>query len=242
MAQGVTTTPPIPLDVESSDAREIMRLAIDALGAEHVALAMSFSAEDMVVLGLFDELGVRPRVFTIDTGRLPRATLDVMEQARRHFKIDIEVFEPDPVRVDEMVSERGRDLFYRSPDDRHRCCDVRRVEPLARALAGSDGWVTGLRRDQTPSRLTTPKAFLDPAHGGIWKIAPLADWTTDDVWRYINERQLPHNKLYDEGYQSIGCDPCTRAVLPGADPRSGRWWWEAASDRECGMHVTHESH
>jgi phosphoadenosine phosphosulfate reductase len=138
-----------------------------------------------------------------------------------------------------MVTERGPNLFYQSLDDRLRCCDVRKVAPLRRALATVDGWVTGLRRDQIATRAHTPKIGLDIEHGLIWKVAPLADWSEDRVWAYIRERDLPYNALHDQGYPSIGCAPCTRAVAPGDDPRSGRWWWEEPDSRECGIHVPH---
>ncbi len=237
MTRSPQPSPPVPADLEFRSATEVLQLALQMLGEANMAVAVSFSAEDMVLLGLFDELKARPRVFTIDTGRLPRATLEAMAAARSRFGVDIEVFRPDPAAVADMVDGRGVNLFYRSLDDRRWCCDVRRVEPLRRALAGSAGWVTGLRREQTPSRAAIPKIFPDPAQGGLWKVAPLADWSGDDVWRHIAEHRLPYNRLYDEGYQSIGCDPCTRAVADGGEPRSGRWWWEQGSDGECGMHV-----
>lgn len=230
-------SPPVPEDLERRTAREILQLALTALGETRVAVAAAFSAEDMVLLGLLSELNARPRVFTIDTGRLPSETFDVMARAQAHFGIEIEIYEPDEASVRDMTDQRGVNLFYRSADDRRLCCAVRRVEPLGRALAATAGWITGLRRDQTATRAGTPKIGLDPAHGGMWKIAPLADWAYDDVWRYIAEHRLPYSRLYDRGYTSIGCDPCTRAVSADADPRSGRWWWEEDSERECGMHL-----
>ena len=136
-----------------------------------------------------------------------------------------------------MVRERGLDLFYRSVEDRLRCCEVRKVEPLRRALAGFAGWVTGIRREQTRTRARAPKIGLDLEHGLIWKIAPLADWTEDEVWAYIRANDVPYNRLHDLGYRSIGCAPCTRPVGPGEDPRAGRWWWETSDTRECGLHV-----
>jgi phosphoadenosine phosphosulfate reductase len=136
-----------------------------------------------------------------------------------------------------MTRERGPDLFYRSLDDRLRCCDVRKVEPLARALRGVDGWITGLRREQATTRWKTAKLTLDIEHGLIWKVSPLADWSTERVWHYIRTRDLPYNTLHDMGYPSVGCAPCSRAVPLGGDPRSGRWWWESPESRECGLHV-----
>ncbi len=229
--------PSIPADAEALDATGALRLALDTLGVERVALSASFGPEDIVILDLLTGIVPRPRVFTLDTGRLPEETYALIERVRERFDIDVEVFAPEATEVEAMVAERGPNLFYRSLDDRQRCCDVRKVRPLRRALATVDGWITGVRRDQTRTRARTPKVGLDLEHGLIWKVAPLADWTEDRVWAHIRARDLPYNALHDQGYPSIGCAPCTRAVEPGEDPRSGRWWWEAEGARECGLHV-----
>jgi len=229
--------PAIPSDVETLDAVDVLRRALDALGPERVALSASFGPEDIVILDLLTGVVPRPRVFTLDTGRLPEETYALIERVRERFEIDVEVFAPDAAQVEAMVAERGPNLFYRSIDDRQRCCDVRKVRPLQRALATVDGWITGLRREQTMTRARTPKIGLDLEHGLIWKVAPLADWTEAQVWAHIRERDLPYNALHDRGYPSIGCAPCTRAVEPGEDPRAGRWWWETDGARECGLHV-----
>jgi phosphoadenosine phosphosulfate reductase len=190
----------------------------------------------MVILDLMARLTPRPRVLTLDTGRLPQETYDVMDAARRRYGIEIEVYFPRAEAVETMVRERGLNLFYESVDNRLRCCGVRKVEPLGRALATVDGWATGLRRDQIVTRGETPKVALDPDHGGIWKVAPLADWTSDQVWNHIRAHDVPYNALHDRGYPSIGCAPCTRAIRPGEPPRAGRWWWEEPETRECGIH------
>jgi len=229
--------PAIPPDVERLEAADVLGQAFEALGPERVALSASFGPEDIVILDLLTEIVQRPRVFTLDTGRLPEETYALIERVRERFEIDVEVFAPDAEQVETMVAERGPNLFYRSLDDRHRCCDVRKVLPLRRALATVDGWITGLRRDQTGTRARTPKIGLDLEHGLIWKVAPLADWTEAQVWTHIRERDLPYNALHDRGYPSIGCAPCTRAIEPGEDPRAGRWWWESDGPRECGLHV-----
>ena len=231
--------PPIPAGAEALDAVGALRLALETLGADRVALSASFGPEDIVLLDLLKALTPRPRVITLDTGRLPEATHALMDRVRDRFGIDIEVYAPEAAALESMVRERGTNLFYRSMDDRFRCCDVRKVEPLRRALATVDGWVTGLRRDQAPTRAATPRIGLDLEHGLIWKVAPLVDWTEDRVWAHIRERDLPYNALHDQGYPSIGCAPCTRAVAPGDDPRSGRWWWERPESRECGIHLDH---
>jgi thioredoxin-dependent adenylylsulfate APS reductase len=229
---------PIPKDVDALDAIGVLKLALDTLGRDRLAVAASFGPEDIVLLDLLSGLTSRPRVFTLDTGRLPQETHDLMDRVRARFEIDIEVVLPEPTAVAAMVRGRGTNLFYRSIDERYRCCDVRKVEPLRRALASVDGWVTGLRREQAPTRARTPKIAHDLEHGLIWKVAPLADWTEAEVWSYIRERDLPYNELHDRGYPSIGCAPCTRAVQPGDDPRSGRWWWEQPGSRECGIHAS----
>ena len=234
--QGASSAP-IPSGAEAFDAAAVLRFAIDALGADRVAVVASFGPEDIVILDLLTEIVPRPRVFTLDTGRLPEETYALIERVRERFGVDVEVFAPDPFEVEAMVAEGGPNLFYRSVDDRLGCCEVRKVRPLRRALATVDGWITGLRRDQTRTRARTPKIGVDLEHGLIWKVAPLADWTEAQVWAYIRERDLPYNALHDRGYPSIGCAPCTRAIEPGEDVRAGRWWWERDGNRECGLHV-----
>src|SRR5258706_11267283 len=222
--------------VESLGARDVLAHALAAIGRDRLAIASSFGAEDVVLIDLLASLEPRPRVFTLDTGRLPQETYDLMDQVRRRYGIEIEVFFPNAERVETMVRTKGLNLFYESIENRSACCGVRKVEPLGRALATLDGWVTGLRRDQTVTRVETAKIAPDPGHPGVWKIAPLADWTSDRVWTYIREHDLPYNALHDKGYPSIGCAPCTRAVEPGEDERAGRWWWERPEERECGIH------
>ena len=221
---------------ESLDARDVLAFALRSLGRDRLAIASSFGAEDVVLIDLLASLEPRPRVFTLDTGRLPQETYDLMDQVRRRYAIDVEVYFPNADLVEAMVKGKGLNLFYESIENRTECCGVRKVEPLGRALATLDGWVTGLRRDQIGTRAETPKIGLDEGHGGVWKIAPLANWTSDRVWAYIREHDLPYNALHDRGYPSIGCAPCTRAVEPGEDERAGRWWWERPEERECGIH------
>ena len=225
-----------PSAAEDLDAKGVLALAVREIGADRLAIAASFGPEDIVLIDLLAEIVGAPRVFTLDTGRLPQETYDLMDQVRRRFGIPIEVFFPDAARVESMVRAKGLNLFYESLENRRECCHVRKVEPLGRALATLDGWVTGLRRDQAPTRAAVPKIEEDPARPGVWKVAPLADWTADRVWAHIRDRDLPYNALHDLGYPSIGCAPCTRAGAPGEDERAGRWWWEAAGERECGIH------
>jgi len=201
------------------------------------ALASSFGAEDMVVLDLIARDGLAISIFTLDTGRLPQATYDLIDVVRDRYGLQIDVFAPWPDSVEAYVQEHGADGFYESVEQRVSCCNVRKVEPLRRALAGKRGWITGLRRDQAASRSAVSEAEHDPVHGK-WKFSPLTDWTHEDVWQYLRENQVPYNRLHDRGYPSIGCDPCTRAVRPGEHPRAGRWWWEQEGARkECGLHA-----
>jgi phosphoadenosine phosphosulfate reductase len=225
-----------PAATEAFEARDVLAHALASLGRDRLAIASSFGAEDVVLIDLLAGLEPRPRVFTLDTGRLPQETYDLIDQVRRRYGIEVEVFLPKAEHVEAMVRGKGVNLFYDSLDNRRECCRIRKVEPLGRAVTTLDGWVTGVRRDQIATRAETPKIGLDPQHQGIWKMAPLADWGTERVWAYIREHDLPYNALHDQGYPSVGCAPCTRAVEPGEDERAGRWWWERPDQRECGIH------
>jgi phosphoadenosine phosphosulfate reductase len=205
---------------------------------DRVAIVASFQAEAVVLIDMACRVVERPEVVTLDTGRLPEETHALMDRVRARYPIDLHVQLPDPLEVGRMVEAHGQNLFRRSVDLRERCCEVRKVRPLARALEGFDAWVTGLRRDQSASRRRTPVVQVDRAHGGMAKIAPLAGWTRDRVWAYTEEHDLERHELYARGYLSIGCAPCTRAVGPGEDERAGRWWWETSTTKECGLHVT----
>jgi phosphoadenosine phosphosulfate reductase len=226
----------LPPEAESLEALDVLAVALRSLGRERLAIASSFGAEDVVLIDMLASLEPIPRVFTLDTGRLPQETYDLIDQVRRRYGIDVEVYVPQADAVEAVVRAKGMNLFYESTENRVLCCHVRKVEPLGRALATLDGWITGLRRDQIATRVATAKIALDPSRDGIWKIAPLADWTSERVWAYIREHGLPYNALHDRGYASIGCAPCTRAVEPGEDERAGRWWWERPDERECGIH------
>jgi phosphoadenosine phosphosulfate reductase len=203
-----------------------------------LALACSFQAEGSVLIDLIHRLrGSGFRVFTLDTGRLNQETYDCMEAIRARYGIEVEVFFPDATRVEDMVRRHGMNLFYDSIEQRKLCCGIRKVEPLERALTGLEAWMTGLRREQAVTRSDARKVEIDHEHGGIVKINPIADWSHKQVWNYIAANEVPYNKLYDRGYSSIGCAPCTRATKPWEDVRDGRWWWETPETRECGLHV-----
>ena len=201
-----------------------------------IALASSFGAEDVVLIDMLMAIDPAARVFTLDTGRLPAETYTLMDAIRERYGLRLEVYFPQAAATEALVREAGLNCFYRSIELRKRCCGVRKVEPLGRALTGLEAWITGLRREQAVTRAHVRKVELDTEHG-LLKINPLADWASEQVWAYIRERGLPYNALHDRGYPSIGCAPCTRAVAPGEDPRGGRWWWEGdPAAKECGLH------
>jgi phosphoadenosine phosphosulfate reductase len=200
------------------------------------AIASSFGAEDMVLIDLARTHAPSVRLFTLDTGRLPPETYELMDVVRRRYGVEIETYFPERARVEALESTKGYFSFKRSVEERKECCGIRKVEPLGRALAGREAWVTGLRRDQSVTRTAVQAVEADADHGLV-KVNPLARWSGPQVWAYIKERGVPYNALHDRGYPSIGCAPCTRAVKPYDDERSGRWWWESPENRECGLHV-----
>jgi phosphoadenosine phosphosulfate reductase len=223
-------------DQEDRSPEEVLDWAYRTF--RRVAIVASFQAEASVLIHMAASIVDRPEVITLDTGRLPEETHDLIDRVQRRYPIRLHVESPDPAEVAELVADDGPNLFRRSVELRERCCGVRKVRPLTRALEGFDAWVTGLRRDQSAGRRRTPVVQTDTAHGGIAKIAPLVAWRRDDVWAYIREHRLDYHALYERGYASIGCAPCTRPVEPGEDERAGRWWWEQSDVKECGLHLT----
>lgn len=217
-------------------AREVLAWAGRSFG-DRAAIASSFGIEDVVLIDLAACAAPALRVFTLDTGRLPPETYEVMEEVRRKYRIEIETFAPERAEVERLEREKGFFSFRRSIEERKECCRIRKLEPLSRALAGRAAWLTGLRRGQSVTRADVEVLEVDDAHGGLLKINPLAEWTEAQVWQYAREHALPVNALHARGYPSIGCAPCTRAVAPGEDLRAGRWWWEAPEHKECGLHA-----
>lgn len=204
-------------------------------------IAISFSgAEDVALIDLAAKTSRQFRVFTLDTGRLHRETYQFLDRVRQHYHLEAEVFFPQAEAVEKLVGEKGWFSFYR--DGHQECCRIRKVEPLKRALASLDAWITGLRRDQSDgTRAHVPVVQWDPAFSTperpLLKFNPLANWTSQQVWSYIREQGVPYNALHEQGYMSIGCEPCTRPIHPGQHEREGRWWWEDALKKECGLHV-----
>lgn len=215
--------------------QDILTWALGHWGADKVALASSLGAEDQVLTEMLVKIEPKAVVFTLNTGRLPGETLDCLKATEAKYGFRYKVYEPDAVAVKKMVEEKGLDLFYESVENRKLCCHVRKVEPLGRALKGLKAWICGLRRDQSVTRADLNVVEWD-AVNGLYKINPLIDWTEKQVWDYVRANDVPYNKLHDQGYRSIGCAPCTRAVKPGEDIRAGRWWWENPDKKECGLH------
>lgn len=203
------------------------------------ALASSLSAEDMVLTDAIARAALPIGIFVLDTGRLHADTLVLLDRIRNRYGIEVAVYAPDPQALADYARAYGRDAFYQGVELRKRCCAIRKVEPLARALHGKRAWITGQRREQSAGRAWLPEQEHDEAHG-IEKFNPLAAWSEAQVWQYIREHRVPYNRLYDQGYRSIGCAPCTRPVLPSEDLRAGRWWWESPEHKECGLHVKPE--
>jgi adenylyl-sulfate kinase len=223
----------VPLSgFESANAREILAWAISAYG-ESFAIATSFQKEGMVIVDLASRITSEVRVFTLDTGRLPDETYHMMETLRQRYGITVEVVFPDREQVEQMVTLHGPNLFYSSVPSRERCCEVRKVKPLERKLATLKAWASGLRREQSATRTNVPKV---ERQGERIKLNPLADWTSQQVEDYIRQNHVPVHPLYERGYTSIGCAPCTRAVEAGESERAGRWWWEEDAKKECGIH------
>ncbi len=199
------------------------------------ALASSFGAEDMVLIDIIARHTLPIAVFTLDTGRLPEETHALIDRVRTRYGIDVETHAPEAAALESFVRSNGSNAFYRSIALRQQCCAVRKIAPLARALAGRGAWITGLRRSQSVTRADVELESFDAAHG-LAKVNPLADWSDGDVWDHLRAFDVPVNALHAQGYPSIGCAPCTRAVLPGEDVRAGRWWWEQPEHKECGLH------
>ena len=220
--------------LEEKSPQQVLEWALSEFHPK-ISLASSFGAEDMVLTDMLRKINPDARIFALETGRLHQETYDLMDKAQEKYG-GFEIFYPDTVRLEEMTRSHGLNLFYKSMALRKLCCEVRKVEPLKRALSDLDAWITGLRRDQASTRVAVQKVEVDALHNGIIKINPLADQTSEDIWKYIRNNNVLYNALHDNGYPSIGCEPCTRAVKPGEDPRAGRWWWEPREASECGLH------
>jgi len=201
-----------------------------------IALSSSMAAEDQVLTDMVCKIDPATDIFTLDTGRLPQETYDVIEETNDKYGINIRMMFPDRQLMEAMLLESGPNAFYDSLEDRKNCCYVRKIEPLKRALKERQVWICGLRKEQSVTREDLEPIQWD-SNFNVIKISPLLDWTTEQVWEYINENEVPYNALHDKGYPSIGCAPCTRPVQDGQDIRAGRWWWEKPEHKECGLHL-----
>jgi len=221
-------------DLRGKPAQQVLRRTLEEFG-DRAAFASSLGAEDQVLTDMLCRLTPAPRIFTLDTGRLPQETYGAIQATNERYGIRIELLFPDREQVEALVAERGPNLFYEGVEQRKRCCFVRKVLPLRRELAQLDAWITGLRREQSVTRAEVRPVEWDGANGLV-KINPLYGWTDRQVWDYVRDHDVPYNRLHDIGYPSIGCAPCTRAVRRVEDVRAGRWWWEAPEHKECGLH------
>lgn len=216
--------------------QEIIKWALNNFKNSDIALASSLGAEDQVLTDMILQEDNSAQIFTLDTGRLNEETYSVIEAIKDKYNKNIEILFPEKDSVKQMVNERGINLFYTSIENRKLCCKVRKIEPLKEKLSTLKVWITGLRKEQSVTRDELEVISWDEAFGLI-KISPLATWSEDDVWDYIKNKNVPYNKLHDNGFPSIGCSPCTRAIKEGEDVRAGRWWWEEPEHKECGIHI-----
>ena len=214
------------------------RATLEKIASEYspAVFASSLAAEDMVLTDMILRQQLPISIFTLETGRLHPETLAMIDRIKATYGYDVTPYRPQPEAVNQYVESHGLNGFYDSVEARKECCRIRKIEPLNRALAGNRSWVTGQRRAQSVTRAALDVQEDDPAHQMV-KFNPLADWSEEDVWQYLRDHQVPYNPLHDQGYPSIGCAPCTRAIEPGEDVRAGRWWWENPDSKECGLHV-----
>jgi phosphoadenosine phosphosulfate reductase len=216
------------------DTEKVLRYFLSEFKGR-IALSSSLGAEDQVLTDMVMHIDPEVRIFTLDTGRMFPENYDLIDKTNQAYRMKMDVFFPDYRKVEEMVSERGINLFYNSIENRKLCCHIRKIEPLKRALSELDIWICGLRSDQAVTRINTKLLEWDETNG-LLKLNPLADWSHEQVWDYIRKKNVPYNILHDKGFLSIGCQPCTRAIEAGEDVRAGRWWWEKPESKECGLH------
>lgn len=225
----------LPIDLHLKAANSVAQLKAAVSEYKNVIYANSLGAESMVLTDLIWGQVPEIEMFSIDTGRLFPETYELIERIQHKYARSLRIYVADGQQVEGWVARNGINGFREGPQQRRDCCTIRKVEPFRRALSGKAAWVTGIRKGQSASRAMAAPVEWDAEHG-LHKISPMLDWTEKDVWTYIRKLRLPYNVLHDTGFPSIGCAPCTRAVQPGEDARSGRWWWERADARECGLH------
>lgn len=218
-------------------SKELLRAALGQYAAGEIAISFS-GAEDVVLIDLVSKLGLSCEVFSLDTGRLHPETYQFIETVRNHYSVPIDLVMPEPDQVNTLVQQKG--LFSFRKDGHSECCKARKIDPLRRKLAQFNAWITGQRIDQSVTRADLPSQQVDEvftgANGTLYKYNPLSAWRSADVWRYIRSNEVPFNPLHERGFVSIGCEPCTRPIAPHEHERAGRWWWEAETQKECGLH------
>lgn len=220
--------------LNSRTAEEVLDYMFNTFEGK-VAFSTSLGVEDQVITHMLQSIRKDAEIFTLDTGRLFPETYDLLDITNKKYNLSIKVFFPEANKVQQMVNTKGVNLFYESIENRQLCCFVRKLEPLKRAFSGLDAWICGLRKGQSPTRQNMKVIEWD-AKNNLIKVNPLIEWSEEKIWEYVHQYKVPYNKLHDKGFPSIGCQPCTRAILPGEDVRAGRWWWEDANNRECGLH------
>lgn len=231
----------LSVEFEGLEPDEVLAWALERFG-QRLAISTALQEGDVALIDMAYKIDPTVRIFSIDTGRLPEESFQLIETLRERYPgLQLTLLSPDAGQVQRLVDRHGPNLFKNSVEHRLLCCNVRKVQPLTRHLAGVDAWVTGLRRDQWVGRTDIRKVEIDHDHGAIAKLNPLAEWTEEEVWDYIRDHDVPFHALYSEGYTSIGCAPCTRPVAAGEEKRAGRWWWETNAPKECGMHCAIET-
>jgi phosphoadenosine phosphosulfate reductase len=231
----------LSVEFEGAEPWELLEWAFERF-SPRIALSTAFQIDGVALLDMAYRIDPGIRVFSVDTGRLPAETHELVERLQKRYAgLELTLLTPEQHHVQRMVDRHGADLFRKEVPLRLLCCQVRKVLPLTRHLATLDAWITGLRRDQWATRTNIRKVEIDHDHGAIVKLNPLAEWTEDEVWDYVRENEVPYHSLYDRGYSSIGCAPCTRPIAPGEAARAGRWWWEENAPKECGIHCSIET-
>jgi phosphoadenosine phosphosulfate reductase len=226
--------------LEGLTTEQILEALLGEFG-NRIGFSTSLGAEDQVITAMLAGINREANIFTLDTGRMYPETYELLHRTTNRYGVGIRVFFPDASEVEGMVNQKGIDLFYESIENRRLCCHIRKMNPLRRALQGLDAWITGLRRQQSVTRNEMATVEWDSTHQLI-KINPLIEWTHEMVWEYIHQHNVPYNTLHDQGFPSIGCQPCTRAITEGEDIRAGRWWWELPGSKECGLHAKKNEH
>ncbi len=222
-------------EIENLNPADIIKWAINNFGASNLVFASSLGIEDQIITHIILNITKEIKIFTIDTGRMFQETYDLIERTEERYNFKFHIYFPDYKDVEDMVSEKGINLFYYSIENRKLCCKTRKIEPLQRALKGTNCWICGLRKEQSITRENINAIEYDDVNG-LYKLNPLFKWSLVQCWEYVKLNNIPVNNLYNKGFPSIGCMPCTRAVKKGEDIRAGRWWWENPEHKECGLH------